>query len=163
MPVVIPTSTREVSGSPATVAALVNATVGSFVGFSNAVVSLVQVAILASMMGVSGSLVTAAALTSATVGPFVGFSDAAMTDRRMGVVTHIPKAGDVNADASYNSFSPLSGLGSRDDLCFGERDDFMVDSSEKGGEWSNTDVEPVVSSQVGGFDLLQDGPEHLLS
>ena len=53
-----------------------------------------------------------------------------------------------------NSFSPLSGLGSGEDLCFGERDDFMVDSGEKGGEWSNIDVEPVVLSQVGGFDLL---------
>ena len=39
----------------------------------------------------------------------------------------------------------------------------MVDSGEKGGEWSNTDVEPMVPSQVGGFNLLQDGPEHLLS
>ena len=82
MPVVISASTREVSGSPATVAALVNATVGSFVGFSDAVVSPVQVAIPASTMGVSGSPVTAAALTSATVGPFVGFSGAAVTDRR---------------------------------------------------------------------------------
>ena len=61
----------------------------------------------------------------------MGFSSAVVTGRRMGVVTHIPKAGDVNTDASYNSFSPLSGLGSREDLYFGERDDFMVDLGEK--------------------------------
>ena len=146
MPAAIPASTREVSGSPATAAAPANATVGSFVGFSNAVVSPVQAAIPASTRGVSGSPVTAAAPASATVGSFVGFSGAVVTDRRMGVVTHIPKAGDVNTDASYNSFSPLSGLGSGEDLCFGERDDFMVDLGEKGGEWSNTDVEPVVPS-----------------
>ena len=44
-----------------------------------------------------------------------------------------------------------------------ERDDFMVDSSVKGGDWSSPDVEPVLPSQVAGFELLQDGPEHLLS
>ena len=80
-----------------------------------------------------------------------------------GVVTHTPKAGDGNADASHNSFSPLSGLGSGEDLCFGERVDFMVDSGEKGGDWSNPDAELVLPSQVGGFELLQDGLEHLLS
>ena len=35
----------------------------------------------------------------------------------------------------------------------------MVDSGEKGGEWSNPDAVPVLPSQVGGFELLQDGLE----
>ena len=35
-----------------------------------------------------------------------------------------------------------------------ERDDFMVDSSEKGGDWSSPNAEPMLSSQVGGFELL---------
>ena len=76
-------------------------------------------AVLVSTMEVSGLPMTAAAPVSATVWSFLGFSGVVVTDRRMGVVTHIPKAGDVNADASYNSFSPLSGLGSGEDLCFG--------------------------------------------
>ena len=120
-------------------------------------------AIPASTREVFGSPVTAPTLMSATVGSFVGFSGAVVTDRRMGVVTHTPKAGYSNTDASHNSFSPLSGLGSGEDLYFGERDDFMVDSGEKGGDWSNPDAKPVLLSQVGGFDLLQDGPKHLLS
>ena len=81
----------------------------------------------------------------------------------MGDVTHTPIAGDSKADATHNAFSPLSGLGSGEGLCFGERDDFMVDSGAKGGDWSSPDAEPVLPSQVGGFELLQDGPEHLLS
>ena len=81
----------------------------------------------------------------------------------MGDVTHTPIAGDGKADATHNAFSPLSGLGSGEGLCFGERDDFMVDSGAKGGDWSSPDAEPVLPSQVGGFELLQDGPEHLLS
>ena len=81
---------------------------GVFCGVSDTVVSPVQAAISASTRGVSRSPMTAAAPASATVGSFVGFSGAVVTDRRMGVVTHIPKAGDVNTDASYNSFSPLS-------------------------------------------------------
>ena len=100
----------EVSGSLAIVAAPVNATVGSFVGFSGAVVSPVSAVIPASTREVSRSPVTAAVSVSATVGSFVGFSGAVVTDRRMVVVTHIQKAGDVNADASYNS---LSFVGSR--------------------------------------------------
>ena len=116
VPAAIPASTREVYGSPAIAAAPANATVGSFVGFSDAVMSPVQAVIPASTRGVSGLPVTAAAPASATVGSFVGFFGAVVTDWRMGVVTHIPKAGDVNADASYNSFSPLSGLGSGEDL-----------------------------------------------
>ena len=78
-----------------------------------------------------GSPVTAAAPVSATVGSFVGFFGVVVTDWRMGVVTHTPKAGDGNADASHNSFSPVSGLGSGEDLCFRERDDFMMDFGEK--------------------------------
>ena len=125
--------------------------------------SSVPAAILASMREVSGSPVTTATPASATMGSFVGFSGTVVTNRRMGVVTHTPKAGDGNADASHNSFSPLSGLGSGEDLCFGERVDFMVDSGEKGGDSSNPDAELVLLSQVGGFELLQDGLEHLLS
>ena len=45
---------REVFGSPATAAAQANAMVGSFVGFSDAVVSLVQAAIPTSMKGFPG-------------------------------------------------------------------------------------------------------------
>ena len=34
--------------------------------------------------------------------------------------------------AAQNSFSPLLGMGSEEGLCFGERDDSMVVSGEKG-------------------------------
>ena len=51
VPAEIPASMREVSGSPA---ALANATVGSFVGFSDAVVLPVQAAISMSTRGFSG-------------------------------------------------------------------------------------------------------------
>ena len=116
-----------------------------------------------STMEVSGSPVTAAASASVTVGSFLGFSGAVVTDQRMGDITQTPIASDGKADATHNSFSPLSGLGSGEDLYFGERDDFMVDSGAKGGDWSCPDVEPMLPSQMGGFELLQDGPEHLLS
>ena len=91
-------------------------------------------AIPASTMEVSGSPVTVAAPASVTVGSFLGFSGAVVTNWRMGDVTHTPIAGDDKADAAHNSFSPLSGLGSGEGLYFGERDDFMVDSGEKGGD-----------------------------
>ena len=69
----------------------------------------------------------------------------------MGDVTETPIAGYSKADATYNSFSPLSGLGYGEDLCFGERNDLMVVLGAKGGDGSSLDVEPVLSSQVGGF------------
>ena len=107
-----------------------------------------------STMEVFGSPVTAAALASAMVGSFLGFSGAVVTDGRMGDVTHTPIVGDGKADATRNSFSPLSGLGSGEGLCFGERDDSMVDSGAKGGDWSSPNAELVLLSQVGGFELL---------
>ena len=88
------------------------------------------------------------------MGSFLGFSGAVLTNQRMGDVTYTPIAGDSKADAAHNSFSPLSGLGSGEGLYFGERDVFMVDSGEKGGDWSSPNAEPMLSSQVGGFKLL---------
>nr|POE97488.1 hypothetical protein CFP56_05481 [Quercus suber] len=125
--------------------------------------SPVPAAVPASTMVVTGSPVTADAPASATAGSFLAFSGAVVTNQRMGDVTHTPIAGDSKADATHNSFSPLSVLGSGEDLCFGERDDFMVVSGEKGGDWSSPNAEPVVPSQVGGVEVLQDGHEHLLS
>nr|POF21481.1 hypothetical protein CFP56_18520 [Quercus suber] len=116
--------------------------------------------VLASTMEVSKSPVTAATSASATVGSFWGFSSAVVT---MGDVTQTSIAGYSKVDATHNSFSPLSGLGCGEDLCFGENDDLMVVSGAKGGDCSSPDVEPMLPSQVGGFKLLQDGPEHLLS
>ena len=55
------------------------------------------------------------------------------------------------------------GLGCREDLCFGEKDDLLVAPGAKRGDCSSLIVEPVLPSQTGGFELLQDGPEHLLS
>ena len=108
----------------------------------------------ASTMEVSGSPVTTAVSASVTAGSFLGFSSAVVTDQRMGDVTQTPIASDGKVDATHDSFSPLSGLGSGEDLYFGEKDDFMVDSGAKGGDWSSPDVEPVLPSQVGGFELL---------
>ena len=72
-----------------------------------------------STMEVSGSPVTAAASASVIVGSFLGFSGTVVTDQRMGDITQTSIAGDDKADATHNSFSPLSGLGSGEDLCFG--------------------------------------------
>ena len=69
----------------------------------------------------------------------------------MGDVTQTPITGYSSAGATHNSFSPLSGLGCREDLCFGEKDDLMVALGAKGGDCSSLDVELVLSSQVGGF------------
>ena len=106
---------------------------------------------------------TAAMPASASVGSCLGFSGAVVIDQRLGVVTQTPLAGYDSAVATHNTFSPLSGLGCGEELCFGEKDDLMVAPGAKGGDCSNLDVEPVLPSQVGGFELLQDGPEHLLS
>ena len=43
-------------------------------------------------------------------------------------------------------------MGSEEDFCFGERDDSIMVSSEKGEKWSHLD----------GVEMLQDGPEHPL-
>ena len=140
---------------------------GSSLGFSSAVVidprnftgSPVPVAVPVSTREVSGSPAPA----SASVGSFMGFSDAVVINQRMGSVTQTPIAGYNKANATHNSFSPLSGLGCGEDLYFGERDDLMVALGAKGGDSSSPDVKPVLPSQVSGFELLQDGPEHLLS
>ena len=149
----------EVSGSPVTAAAPASASVGSSLGFSSAVVidprtctgSPVPTAVPASTREVSGSPVTAAAPASASVGSCLGFSGTVVIDQRMGVVTQTPIAGYGSAVATHNTFSPLSGLGCGEDLCFGEKDDLMVALGAKGGDCSSLDVEPVLSSQVGGF------------
>ena len=171
LPAAVPASTMEVSKSLVTTAVLVSATVGSFLGFSGMVVIdprkftglSVPVVVSVSMMEVSGLLVIAAAPASVTVGSFFGFSGEVVIDQRMRDVTQTPLAGYGKADATHNSFSPVSGLGYGEDLCFGERDDLMVVSGAKGGDCSSTDVEPMLLSQVGGLELLQDRPEHLLS
>ena len=160
VPAAVSMSTMEVSGSPVTAAAPASASVGSSLGFSGAVVIdprkftglSVPAAVSASTMEVSGSLVTAPA--SASVGSFLGFSGAVVIDRRMGNVTQTPIAGYGKADATHNSFSLLSGLGCGEDLCFGERDDLMVAPGVKGGDYSSPTVEPMLPSQVGGFELL---------
>ena len=64
--------------------------------------------------------------------------------------------------AAQNSFSPLLGMGSEEGLCFGERDDSMVVSSEKGEKWSNPIAEPVLPSHLDGVEMLQEGIEHLM-
>ena len=76
-------------------------------------------AVLVSTMEVSGLPMTAAAPVNATVWSFLGFSGTVVTDQRMGDITQTSIAGDDKADATHNSFSPLSGLGSGEDLCFG--------------------------------------------
>ena len=114
-------------------------------------------AVPASTMEVSGSPVTAPAPASATVGSFLGFFGAVVTNRRMGDVTHTPIVGDSEADAAHNSFSTLSGLGSGEDLYFGEKDDFMVDSSEKGGDWSSPNAEPVLRAKWVGLSCFKIG------
>ena len=54
--------------------------------------------------------------------------------------------------ATQNSFSPLLGLGSEEDFCFGEREDSMMVLGEKGERWSHLD----------GVEMLQVGPEQPL-
>ena len=168
MPLAVPVSTMEVSGSSVTAVTPTSATMGCFLGLSGAMVNNRRMGVvthtpIAGDDEKGGSPVTAATPASATVGCFLGLSRAVMNNRRMGVVTHTLIASDGKADAAHNSFSTLSGLGSGEDLYFGEKDDFMVDSSEKGGDWSSPNAEPVLPSQVGGVELLQDRPEHLLS
>ena len=171
VPAAVPASMMEVFESLVTAALPASASVGSSLGFSGVVVIdprkftrlLVTAAVLASIREVSGSPVTAATPASASVGSFLGFSDAVVIDRRMGDVTQTPITGYSSAGATHNSFSPLSGLGCREDLCFGEKDDLLVAPGAKRGDCSSLVVEPVLPSQAGGFELLQDGPEHLLS
>ena len=156
-------------GSPVTATVPVSVSVGSSLGFSGAVVidprkctgSPVPTAVPASTREISRSPVTVAAPASASVGSFLGFSGAVVINQRMGDITQTPIAGYSNVVATHNTFSPLSGLGCGEDLCFGEKDDLMVVPGAKGGDYSNLDVEPVLPSQVGGFELLQDGLEHL--
>ena len=107
-------SSRKVPGSPVLAAVLASTT--------EVFGSPMTAAAPASMTEVSGSSVTAAVPASATVGSFLGFSGAVVTNRRMGDVTHTSIAVDGKADAAHNSFSPLSGLGSVEGLCFGERE-----------------------------------------
>ena len=174
VPAAAPARTMEVSGSLVTAAALASVKVGCFPGLSGVVVNNWRMGVvthtpIAGDGEKGGSPVTAVApasaaeLANATVGCFLRLSGVVVNSRRMGVVTHTPIVGVGKADAAHNSFSPLSGLGSGEDLCFGERDDFMVDSGDKGGDWSSPNAEHVLSSQVGGVELLQDRPEHLLS
>ena len=158
----------EVSGSPVTAAAPASVKVGCCPGLSGVVVNNRRMGVvthtpIADDSEKEGSPATVMAPASATVGCFLGLSGAVVNNRRMGVVNHTPIAGDGKANAAHNSFSPLSGLGSGEDLCFREKDDFMVDSSEKGGDWSSPNAELVLPSEVGGVELLQDGPKHLLN
>nr|POF14673.1 hypothetical protein CFP56_52659 [Quercus suber] len=56
----------------------------------------------------------------------------------------------------------VANLGSEKGLCFGERDNSTVVSSEKGEKWSNPIAKPVSLSYLDGVELLQEGSEHLL-
>ena len=64
--------------------------------------------------------------------------------------------------ATQNSFSPLLGLGSKEGLCFGVRDDSTVVSGEKGEIWCNPSAEPMSPSHSDGVEKLQEGTEHHL-
>ena len=64
--------------------------------------------------------------------------------------------------AAQNHFSPLSSLGSEKGLCFGERDNSTVVSSEKGEKWSNPIAELLSPSYLDGVELLQERSEHFL-
>ena len=55
--------------------------------------------------------------------------------------------------AAQNSFSHLLGLGSEEGLYFGERDESMMVSGEKGEKWSNPIVEPVSPSHLDGDEM----------
>ena len=154
VPAAVPASMTVAFGSPVTAAAPGSVSVGSSLGFSGAVVidprkctrSPVSTVVPASTREVSGLPVTAAAPASASVGSFLGFSGAVVIDQRMGDVTQTPIAGYGSAVATHDTFSPLSGLGCGEDLCFGEKDDLMVAPGAKGGDCSNLDVEPVLPS-----------------
>ena len=80
-----------------------------------------------------GSPVTSAVPASATEGSNLGFSGVEVRNRRLRDVTHTLIDGVLRGGATarpmglgfdaQNSFSPLSCLGSEEDLCFGRRDD----------------------------------------
>ena len=111
-----------------------------------------------------------------------GFIGEAVTNRGKGDENHTPMAGDlsvgttaslmglgngVSSDhrhqgAAQNHFSPLLGLGSEKGLCFGERDNSIVVSDEKGEKWSNPIAELVSPSYLDRVELLQEGSEHFL-
>ena len=66
---------------------------------------------------------------------------------------------DVSSDnrhhgVTQNHFSHLSDLGSQKGLYFGERDNSMVVSGEKGEKWSNPITKLVSSSYLDGVELL---------
>ena len=87
-------------------------------------------------------------------------------------MTHTPIDGVLSVGATtrpmgpgfdaQNSFSPLSCLGSEEDLCFGRRNDSTMVSGDKGVKRSNPIAEPGSSSHLDGVELSQVGLEHLL-
>ena len=126
VPTTAPTRIMEVSRSPVTAAALASVKVGCCPGLSSAVVNnrrmgVVNYTPIAGDGEKGGSPVIAVAPANATMGCFLRLFGVVVNNRRIGVVTDTPIAGDGKADAAHNSFSPLSGLGNGEDLCFGER------------------------------------------
>ena len=103
-------------------------------------------------------------------GSDLGFSGVEVRNRRLRDVTHTPIDGVLRRRATarpmgpgfnaQNSFSPLSCLGSKEDLCFGRRDDTTVVSSDKGVKKSNPIAELGSPSHFDGVELSQVGPEH---
>ena len=119
-----------------------------------------------------GLPVASAAPASATEGSDLGFSGVEVRNRRLRDVIHTPIVGVLRGGAmarpmgpgfdAQNSFSPLSCLGSEEDLCFGVRDDTTVVSGDKGVERSNPNAEPGSLSHFDGVELSQVGPENLM-
>ena len=125
------------------------------------------------LMSVAALVIMAApALVSATEGSRSKFSGVEVSNRRLRAENQTPLAGVLKDGSTaklmgpgyvvpsdlrhqgdgQNSFSPLLGLGSEEGLCFGERDDSMMVSGEKGEKWSHLD----------GVEMLQVEPEHPL-
>ena len=107
---------------------------------------------------------------SATEGSDLGFSGVEVRNRRLRDVTHTPIDGVLRRRVTarpmgpgfnaQNSFSPLSCLGSKEDLCFSRRDDPTVVSGDKGVKKSNPIAELGSPSHFDGVELSQVGPEH---
>ena len=110
-----------------------------------------------------GLPVSSAAPASATEGSDLGFSSVEVRNRRLRDMTHTPIVGVLRGEATarpmgpgfdaQNSFSPLSCLGSEEDLCFGGRDDTTVVSGDKGVKRGNPNAEPGSPSYFDGVEL----------
>ena len=105
-----------------------------------------------------GSPVTKVAPMSATEGSGSKFSCVEVSNRSLRAENQTLLAGyGVHSalrhqGAAQNTFSPLLGLGSEENFCFGERNASMMVSGEKGERWSHLD----------GVEMLQVGPEQPL-